>query len=66
MIEPLRIPPAHGSDFWLADITRTGHLTAHVWMGDATDLELLSRGLCFATQAEALACVDFLLALTRI
>jgi len=53
--EPLRKAPETGSWYWIAE-TASDDFTSRVeWEGDGCDRSWLKRGLCFATEADAIA-----------
>ena len=55
MPEPLREAPEVGKTYWLAESWVESLAHEYEWSGDRADGICLKRGLCFATQEDAIA-----------
>ena len=53
--EPLREAPEVGKTYWLAESWVESLAHEYEWSGDRADGICLKRGLCFATQEDAIA-----------
>ena len=61
MPEPLREAPEVGKTFWLAEPWTESLAHEYEWVGHASAIRCINRGLCFATKEDAIAAAKAML-----
>ena len=59
--EPLREAPKRGECYYVMDTAAPNFCLSYWWSDNGTDQRLLKRGLCFATEAAAIAAAKAML-----